>query len=113
MRSTSKRRASGAAISEIRIPTASPAGDRAVSGIRLRPALLLLLFAMLPAHASLAVPPDEEPRAVETAEQTLAANSTAWLRHGVRQRVLVNVDGVGTPDEVFARLREAIDAARA
>ncbi|MGE0639955.1 MAG: transporter [Thermoanaerobaculia bacterium] len=69
MRSTSKRRPSGAAISGIRIPTASPAGDRAVSGIRLRPALLLLLFAMLPAHASLAIPPDEEPPAVETAEQ--------------------------------------------
>jgi L-lactate dehydrogenase (cytochrome) len=29
-------------------------------------------------------------------EQTLAANSTAWSRHGVRQRVLVNVDGVDT-----------------
>jgi L-lactate dehydrogenase (cytochrome) len=30
------------------------------------------------------------------AEQTLAANSAAWSRHGLRQRVLVNVDGVDT-----------------
>ena len=30
------------------------------------------------------------------AEQTLAANSAAWSTHGVRQRVLVKVDGVDT-----------------
>jgi adenylate kinase len=56
---------------------------------------------------------DDTSHAVTARLEAYALYTMAALAIFDSKGLLVNVDGVGTPDEVFARLREAIDAARA
>lgn len=55
---------------------------------------------------------DDTSHAVTARLEAYALYTMAALAIFDSKGLLVNVDGVGTPDEVFARVREAVDTAR-
>jgi adenylate kinase len=55
---------------------------------------------------------DDTPKAITTRLEAYASKTLPAVRWFDDQGLLVTVDGVGTPDEVFQRLVAAIDARR-